>query len=169
MSSGIVVADSAAQDQSNRPTGILLQFSDAAPARFRLLWDEAPQTCRAVVDNAPPQGECVHAIYSGTVVGFFFDPTVNPPLENATSIVAPGDLLFTHYDERTRHGYPDPLSEIYWPYDRYARPIIPGQFFPMVATVFAAFDGSDADWSEFAERSRATRYHGGEVIDVRLY
>jgi hypothetical protein len=169
MSSEIVAADSERPGSVNQPEGILLQFGNAAPAQFRLLWDDAPRTCRAVADNAPSQGECVHAIYSGTVVGFFLDPAVSPPLENATSIVVPGDLLFTHYDERTRHGYPDPLSEIYWPYDRYARPTIPGQFVPTLASVFATFDGNDTDWGEFAERSRATRYHGGEVIHVRLY
>lgn len=169
MSSEKVVADPERPGPASQPEGIILQFRNAAPARFRLLWDDAPKTCRALADNAPRQGECVHAIYSGTVVGFFLDPTVNPPLENATSVVVPGDLLFTHYDERTRHGHPDPLSEIYWPYDRYARPTIPGQFVTTVASVFAAFDGDDANWNEFAERSRATRYHGGEVVDVRLY
>ena len=169
MTTSQVTAASLRTVQDGRPEGIALEFSNSPAARFRLLWDEAPQTCRAVVDHVPSQGECVHAIYSGTVVGFFFDPTVAPPLENASSIVVPGDLLFTHYDERTRHGYPDPLTEIYWPYDRYARPTIPGQFVVTTASVFATFAGSEQEWATFAERSGATRYHGGEVIDVRLY
>lgn len=152
-----------------RPRGIELQYAGGQPAKFRLLWEEAPQTCRAVVDHLPEEGECVHGIYSGTVVGFFFDPTVAPPLENATSIVGPGDLLFTHYDEQTRHGHLDGLTELYWPYDRYARPTIPGQFVTYVSPIVGSFEGSDAEWADFAERSRDIRYHGGQKINVRLY
>jgi hypothetical protein len=147
---------------------IHLQFPEASATRFRLLWDLAPQTCKAVVENVTKQAECVHAIYSGTMVGLFFDPTITAPLENASSICLPGDIVFTHYDAGTRHGYPDPLTEIYWPYDRYARPTIPGQFITTIASVFASFVGSDEEWKEFAAHSRATRYQGGVVIDVQL-
>jgi hypothetical protein len=153
----------------SHPSGIELQFEGARPARFRLLWDEAPETCQAVADRIPDRGECVHAAYSGTIVGILFDPTVNPPQENATNIVLPGDLLFTHYEARSRHGHPDPLSEIYWPYDRYARPTIPGQFIPTLASVFASFEGDPDEWQEFAERSRATRSTGGVMVDIHFY
>ena len=151
------------------PAGLELQFEGASPTRFRLLWLEAPEICRAVVDNLPEKGECVHAAYSGTVTGFLIDPSVNPRTENATSVVLPGDLLFTHYDQWTRHGHPDELSEIYWPYDRYAKPTIPGQMIPAIACVFGSFEGSPEEWKEFAEHSQATRYHGGTIVDVRLY
>jgi Protein of unknown function (DUF3830) len=157
------------QERPSQPEGIGLQFDGAGVTRFRLLWEEAPETCRVLVDRMPERGECVHAAYSGTVVGILFDPTVDPPLENATSIVLPGDLLFTHYQALSRHGHPDPLSEIYWPYDRYARPTIPGQFVPTVASVFASFDGTPEEWKEFADRSRATRSAGGVTIDVSFY
>ncbi len=158
-----------AQPRLGEPVGIGLQFAGTSVARFRLLWEEAPQTCRAIVDRMPERGECVHAAYSGTVVGILFDPTVDPPTENATSIVLPGDLLFTHYEARSRHGHPDPLSEIYWPYDRYARPTIPGQFVPTIANVFASFEGTPQEWKEFADRSQATRSAGGVMIDVTFY
>jgi hypothetical protein len=159
-----------AQARPSEPECIGLRFEGAATtARFRLLWEEAPETCRAIVDRMPDCGEAVHAAYSGTVTGILFDPTVNPPTENATSIVLPGDLLFTHYEARSRHGHPDPLSEIYWPYDRYARPTIPGQFVPTIASVFASFNGTPEEWKEFADHSRATRSAGGVMIDVSFY
>jgi hypothetical protein len=61
------------------------------------------------------------------------------------------------------------LSEIYWPYDRYARPTIPGQFIPTLASVFASFEGDPDEWQEFAERSRATRSTGGVMVDIHFY
>jgi hypothetical protein len=169
LSDTAVTTPGSAGGRSSHPEGIGLQFDGAGVTRFRLLWEEAPETCRVLVDRMPDREECVHAAYSGTVVGILFDPTVDPPLENATSIVLPGDLLFTHYEARSRHGHPDPLSEIYWPYDRYARPTIPGQFVTTVASVFASFDGTPQEWQEFADRSRATRSAGGVMIDVSFY
>jgi Protein of unknown function (DUF3830) len=169
LSDTAATASGTAAGRPTKPEGIGLRFDGAGVTRFRLLWEEAPETCRVLVDRLPDRGECLHAAYSGTVVGILFDPTVNPPMENGSNIVLPGDLLFTHYEARSRHGHPDPLSEIYWPYDRYARPTIPGQFIPTVASVFASFDGTPEEWKEFADRSQGTRSAGGVMIDVSFY
>ena len=150
------------------PNHIGLSISGGPVASFRLAWEDAPLTCAAVVANVPDSGDCVHAIYSGTMVGFFFDPTVAPPVENATTCVLPGDLLFTHYYTHMRHGYPNPLTEIYWAYDRYAKPTVPGQFVSYPAPVFATFDGEPAEWQDFADRSRAVLSTAGARVDVSL-
>lgn len=151
-------------------SGIELELPDAPPARFALLWDDAPQTCAAIVAGVPQEAECLHAIYSGTMAAFYFDPTVVAPTENATTCIAPGDLIFTHYNEGVRHGHPGALSEVYWPYDRYARPTIPGQFVTLdAANVFGAYEGSPGAWQAFAARCRRLRYDGTATVRIRLY
>lgn len=163
-----LAAEQASGTARTNPTHIGLSISGGPVASFRLLWEDAPETCAAVVKHVPSIGECVHAIYSGTMVGFFFDPTVAPPVENATTCVLPGDLLFTHYHTHMRHGYPDPLTEIYWAYDRYAKPTVPGQFVSYPAPVFATFDGEQSVWQQFAESSRASLSASARV-DVSLF
>jgi hypothetical protein len=145
---------------------ILVSFTDGPQARFVLLWDEAPETCRTVTACLPLQADCFHAIYSGTIVAFLLDETVVAPVENATTCVLPGDLLFTHYDVGKRHGHSNALSEVYWPYDRYARPTIPGEFIPIAASVFGSYAGSPADWAVFADRCKQLRFRGTETVAV---
>jgi hypothetical protein len=109
------------------PRYMVATFPDeAVSARALLLEDEAPRTCSAMWDALPASGDGVHGNYSGTVVGLFIDPSIVVPEENATTCIQTGDVMFTHYDPSFRHGYPQPISEIYWAYDRYARPTIPG-------------------------------------------
>ena len=92
------------------------------------------------------------------------------PTENATTCVAPGDLIFTHYEAGTRHGHPGALSEVYWPYDRYARPTIPGQFVTLdAANVFGAYDGPADVWQAFAARCERLRYDGTSTIQIRTF
>ena len=120
--------------------------------------------------GCPRKAECLHAIYSGTIAAFYFDPSVVAPTENATTCVAPGDLIFTHYEAGTRHGHPGALSEVYWPYDRYARPTIPGQFVTLdAANVFGAYDGPADVWRAFAARCERLRYDGTSTIQIRTF
>ena len=150
--------------------GIELELPGAPPARFRLLWDQAPRTCAAVIPALPDTAECLHAIYSGTVAAFYFDPSVVAPRENATTCLIPGDLVFTHYDAGVRHGHLEPLSEVYWPYDRYARPTIPGQFVTLdAANVFGSYEGTAEAWRAFAARCERLRYDGTAMVTVRTY
>lgn len=150
--------------------GIQLTLPGAPPARYRLLWNQAPQTCASVVAAIPSHAECFHAIYSGTVAAFLLDPEIDAPTENATTCFVPGDLVFTHYDAGERHGHLNALSEIYWPYDRYARPTIPGQFIPLdSANVFGAFDGEASTWAAFAARCMRLRFDGTAEISIETY
>ena len=158
------------ESEEPRVSTIELELPGAPPARFKLLWDAAPKTCAAVTAGLPDEAECLHAIYSGTIAAFYFDPTVVAPIENATTCVAPGDLIFTHYEAGTRHGHPGALSEVYWPYDRYARPTIPGKFITLEgANVFGTFDGPADVWQAFAARCERLRYDGTATIQIRTF
>jgi Protein of unknown function (DUF3830) len=119
-----------------------LIFRDAGPrARVLLLDEDAPMTCAAVWDALPLEAEAGHGAYSGTVVGLFMNPNILAPTENASTYIQTGDVMFTHYDANTRHGHPDPISEIYVAYDRYARPTIPGVGLPATANIFGQIIG----------------------------
>jgi len=124
------------------PRYMVVTFVDeGVSARALFLEHEAPRTCAAMWDALPAAGEGAHGNYSGTVVGLFIDPRIVIPEENATTCIQTGDVMFTHYDADVRHGHPQPISEIYWAYDRYARPTIPGQWVPATANVFGRFVG----------------------------
>ena len=151
---------------TTRPEGILIEYSSGETAHFRMLWEDAPDTCRILAEKLPDTGEAVHAIYSGTVVGVLFDPTVEAPLQNATTCHVAGDLIWMHYPPFSRFGHPDPVSEIYWAYDRHARSVMPGQFVQIAASVFATFQGDPDEWSRFAARSAQVRWDG--KVDVRM-
>ncbi len=71
--------------------------------------------------------------------------------------------MFTHYNERERHGFPEALSEIYWAYDRYCRPTAPGKMTPVVPNVFAEFlQGSEP----FFDLCRLMRRSGVRPLTV---
>ena len=84
--------------------------------------------------------------------------------ENSTSNIQTGDVIFTHYDAGTRHGHPEPLSEIYWAYDRYVRPTIPGQFVPAIANVFGRVVGNPA---AFYDMNRRLHSEGFKKLTIR--
>jgi len=133
-------------------------------ARAVLLDDEAPKTCAMFWGLLPLSGECFHAAYSGTCAALFFDPTVWVEEENATSYIQTGDVIFTHYEPGFRHGHHDPVSEVYWAYDRYCRPTIPGQGVPATANVFGQFVG---DPSAFYATCRALQRSGVKQLEIR--
>jgi hypothetical protein len=144
--------------EAGQAKGILIEFDSGEAAHFGLLWDDAPDTCRILSENLPDGGEAIHAAYSGTVVGVLFDPTIEAPLQNATTCHLPGDLIWMHYEPFSRFGHPDAVSEIYWAYDRHARSVVPGQFVQVAASVFALFDGPHEEWDAFAKRSADVRW-----------
>jgi hypothetical protein len=147
------------------PKEMVLTFVDeGVSVRAVLLEDEAPRTCQAVWDQLPLLATAGHGAYSGTIVGVRLDPSVVVAEENATTCVQTGDVMFTHYAARTRHGYPDALSEIYWAYDRYARPHVPGQWVPAIANVFGRITGDPTDF--YAVCRRVLR-EGLKRIEVR--
>jgi hypothetical protein len=138
--------------------------------RAELFDDAAPLTCQAVWDALPASGQAIHAIYSGTVAALLLDDTsVGAGIgeENATSLLATGDLVFTHYDPGKRHGHAFAVSEIYWAYDRYARPTIPGQFVPAVANVFGRIVGTFEQTRAFYDLSRRLHSEGFKPLEIR--
>lgn len=155
--------------ESRRPTGLEIRFATGEAARFALCWDLAPNVCSLVVESMPQVLPAIHAIYSGTVVGVMLDPSLTAPLENATTCHVPGDLMWMHYPPRSRFEHPEPISEIYWAYDRHARSVIPGQFVQVAASVFARAQEGAEGWSEFAARSERVRWDGAAEVGISAY
>jgi hypothetical protein len=112
---------------------------DGTVARARLLEEEAPITCSTLWAHLPYSGAGGHAMLSGTSIALYIAPTIVIPEENATVHIQTGDVMYTHYRERERFGFPEALSEIYFAYDRYCRPTAPGKMTPVAPNVFAAF------------------------------
>lgn len=139
-------------------------FTDeSVSARARLLEVEAPKTVEILWSHAPYEGQAGHAIFSGTTCALYIDPAITIPMEHATTLIHRGDLMFTHYDAMARHGFPDPLSEIYWAYDRYCRPTMPGAMLPVSPNVFGVFEEG---FQDFFEASRQIRNEGRTRITV---
>jgi hypothetical protein len=136
---------------------------EGVTARAVLLEEAAPKTVETLWRHAPFSGDALHAIYSGTTVGLLFDPTILVPMENATTYIQTRDLMFTHYDPMTRHNHPEGVSEIYWAYDRYCRPVMPGAGLPVCANIFGQFiDGCD----DFFSLSRQISTMGSKKLHV---
>lgn len=136
---------------------------EGVSARARLLESEAPETVAALWRHAPYEGQAGHAIFSGTSCALYIDPEIVIPMEHATTLIQTGDLMFTHYDALERHGFPEPLSEIYWAYDRYCRPTMPGAMLPVYPNVFGTFEEG---FEAFFETSRRIRHEGRKKIAV---
>ncbi len=136
---------------------------EGVSARARLLEKEAPKTVQTLWDLAPFDGQAGHAIFSGTSCALYIDPTIVIPMEHATTQIQTGDLMFTHYDEMERHGYPEPLSEIYWAYDRYCRPMMPGAMLPVYPNVFGRFESG---FEDFFAASQRIRYDGRKKFTI---
>ena len=100
--------------------------NEQVTARALLLDDQAPKTCQRIWEILPLRGRVTHARYSGTMVAHHFDNSVVIEAENHTTYIQTGDVIYTHYAAGWRHGNPNALSEVYWAYDRYARPNDPG-------------------------------------------
>lgn len=109
-----------------------------AIARARLDDNLAPVTCQTLWERMLPfEGQGLPARHSGTEAGFHFDPAITVPVENATTHLIKGDVVFIHYPHRMRHGNPDPISEVVWCYGRYNMAIAPGKQEPVLGNVFA--------------------------------
>ena len=132
-------------------------------ARARLIDDLAPATCALVWSQLPAPGPCGQLLLAGTSCALELDPTRTAPAENQTGLVHPGDVMFTHYPHRWRHGFPAAESKIAWAYDRYVQPMTPGRITPEYPSVFAEFDG---DAKAFFEACRATFYGGRTPLAI---
>lgn len=136
---------------------------EGTEARARLFEDLAPETCRLVWSHLPAAGPCGHVLLAGTACALEIDPRANAPAENQTGIIHPGDVMFMHYPERWRLGFPKAESRITWAYDRFCQPRVPGRMSAEYPNVFAEFVG---DSSTFFEACRATFYGGRKPVRI---
>lgn len=89
-------------------------------AVVRLLEDEAPLTCAAVLANLPLEDDLFHAKWGGKEVYSLFPLFDDEPgVENGTITPIPGDVCYIHmhteymgYSPEMREAHPDGLSEI---------------------------------------------------------
>jgi hypothetical protein len=142
---------------------IVFRFTDdgvAAPAR--LLREEAPETCRAVLGALPAAGTARHGIYSGSEVYLILPERLAPPREHATTIVGPGDVGFLTVEKGSGYGIDEAYSEICWFYDLDATPSMPEG--PIAVNVFARLSDADA----FFAACRRMRLEGAKNVEITL-
>ncbi len=88
---------------------IELEFTKFKTAfSINMLWQEAPQTCKAIWDviSEPFRSRARHAIWSGKEI-FFYLPQTMPkdlPLENHSIFPEPGDVMFYYMPEKRLKG-----------------------------------------------------------------
>jgi len=139
---------------------------EGAEARARLFDDLAPETCKLVWAQLPASGPCGHVLLAGTACSVEIDPRAVAPAENQTGLIHPGDVMFTHYPERWRLGFPEAESRIAWAYDRFCQPRVPGRMSPEFPNVFAEFVG---DASAFFAACSATFYGGRKPVRIEAF
>ena len=84
-----------------RPTEIELEFARGGVLRAAVLWDSAPETCRAVIGALPLEATVSHSRWSGREVNFpiALGPGA-PSRENDTTTVNTGDVIYWREWER---------------------------------------------------------------------
>jgi hypothetical protein len=140
---------------------IVLRFLDedvAAPAQ--LLWEHAPETCRAVWDALPVFGLARHGIYSGSEVYLILPSVLTVPREHATTIVGTGDVGFLTVEKGLGYGIEEGYSEVCWFYDLDATPSMPEG--PIAVNVFARLHDADA----FLAVCRRMRLEGAKKLEI---
>lgn len=144
------------------PGEIVFRFLDEDVAASARLLDEreAPQTCRAVLDVLPVDGQARHGIYSGSEVYVVLPEVLELPREHATTIVQPGDVGFLTVEKGSGYGIDESYSEICWFYDHDATPSMPEG--PVAVSVFARLDDADA----FFAVCRRMRLEGAKRLEI---
>ena len=143
------------------PDEIVLRFVDeGVAASARLLGDDAPETCRAVLDALPVSGTARHGIYSGSEIYLVLPQVLEPPREHATTIVGAGDVGFLTVEKGSGYGIGETYSEICWFYDLDATPSMPEG--PIAVSVFARLHDADS----FFAVCRDMRLEGAKRIEV---
>ena len=140
---------------------IVFRFLDErVAASARLLQEQAPDTCRAVVDALPVAGSARHGIYSGSEVYLVLPELLAPPREHATTIVGPGDVGFLRVEKGSGYGIEEAYSEVCWFYDLDATPSMPEG--PIAVNVFARLYDADA----FFVVCRRMRLEGAKRLEI---
>ena len=140
---------------------IVFRFLDeGVAASARLLQEQAPDTCRAVVDALPAAGSARHGIYSGSEAYLVLPELLAPPREHATTIVGPGDVGFLTVEKGSGYGIEEAYSEICWFYDLDATPSMPEG--PIAVNVFARLYEAEA----FFAVCRRMRLEGAKRLEI---
>jgi hypothetical protein len=140
---------------------IVFRFPDeGVAASARLFGDQAPETCRAVLDALPAAGPARHGIYSGSEVYLVLPEVLTPPREHATTLVAPGDVGFLTVEGGSGYGIDETYSEICWFYDLDATPSMPEG--PIAVNVFARL----YDAEDFFAVCRRMRLEGTKKVEI---
>ena len=140
---------------------IVFRFLDeGVAASARLLQEQAPDTCRAVVDALPAAGSARHGIYSGSEVYLVLAELLAPPREHATTIVGPGDVGFLTVEKGSGYGIEEAYSEVCWFYDLDAMPSMPEG--PIAVNVFAQLHDADP----FLAVCRRMRMEGAKRLEI---
>ncbi len=143
------------------PDEIVIRFPDeGVAAAARLLREQAPETCRAVLDALPAGGSARHAIYSGSEVYLVLPAVLEPPREHATTIVGAGDVAFLTVERGSSYGVDESYSEICWFYDLDATPSMPEG--PIAVNVFARLHDAD----DFFSVCRRMRLEGAKKVEI---
>jgi hypothetical protein len=143
------------------PGEIVFRFlDDDVVAAARLLEEEAPDTCRAVLGELPVSGLARHGIYSGSEIYVVLPEVLTPPREHATTIVTPGDVGFLTVEKGSGYGIEEDYSEICWFYDHDATPSMPEG--PIAVSVFARLYDADA----FFAVCRRMRLEGSKRLEI---
>ena len=142
---------------------LVFRFPDeGVAASARLLREEAPETCRAVLEALPAAGTARHGIYSGSEVYLVLPGLLRPPREHATTIVGPGDVAFLTVEKGSGYGIEEAYSEICWFYDLDATPSMPEG--PVAVNVFARLHDAEA----FFAVCRRMRLEGAKPVEVAV-
>ena len=140
---------------------IIFRFlEEGVAASARLLQEQAPDTCRAVLDALPAAGSARHGIYSGSEVYLVLPVLLAPPREHATTIVGPGDVGFLTVEKGSGYGIEEGYSEVCWFYDLDATPSMPEG--PIAVNVFARLHEADA----FLAVCRRMRMEGAKRLEI---
>lgn len=122
------------------PRQIRFHFPEAGiEAIADLLEERAPATCEAIWNALPFSELARHGIYSGSEILMYIPPEIDPPRENSTARVNPGDIGYYSFEERIwrDQGEGERVAEIAWFYDDDAIPRMPSG--PVAVNVFAQF------------------------------
>ena len=140
---------------------IVFRFLDeGVTASARLLREEAPETCRAVLEALPAAGSARHGIYSGSEVYLVLPVLLAPPREHATTIVGAGDVGFLTVEKGSGYGIEEDYSEVCWFYDLDATPSMPEG--PIAVNIFAQLHDADA----FFAVCRRMRVEGAKKLEI---
>lgn len=143
------------------PDEIVFRFLDEGiAASARLLREQAPETCRAVLDTLPAAGSARHGIYSGSEVYLVLPVLLAPPREHATTIVGPGDVGFLTVEKGSGYGIDAAYSEVCWFYDLDATPSMPEG--PIAVNVFARLHDAEALFAV----CRRMRLEGAKRVEI---